>query len=1060
MQVAILGALLVADDAGRPVEVGGARLRALLTRLALEPGRVVGVDALVHDLWGDTPPADQLNALQSLVSRLRRALPGAPVESGPTGYRLTLDPGRVDALDFERLADAGRQALTGEPATARRLLTEALALWRGPALADTAGRPWADAAADRLAERRLAATEDRIDADLELGGHAAVLAELAALAREHPLRERIRGQHIRALYAAGRQADALAAYEDLRRSLADELGVDPSPGLQEIQLRVLRAAPEPRPTAAPRTNIPAQLTSFVGRDADLAEVAALLDRHRLVTLVGPGGAGKTRLAGETAVRVLARFPDGAWLAELAPVTGGAEVPQAVLGAVGLAADALPRDQPGGQQADALTRLIDLLVERRALIVLDNCEHLIESAARTAAELLARCPRLRILATSREPLGITGEALAPVAPLGLPPAGATPAEALARPAVTLLAALAAAVRPGFRVDASTIAPVIEICRRLDGMPLAIELAAARMRSLPVTEVAARLDDRFRLLTGGSRAALPRHQTLRAVVDWSWELLPPAEAALADRVAVFPGGITPDAAQAVCAGGPVTAVDVPDLLAALADKSLLQQLPGLQPRYRMLETLREFGTERLAATGDVAAVKRAHARHFLALAEEADPHLLGPEQIDWLPRVTAERDNLLAALRFSVDTGDADTAVRLGAALAWYWTLRGEHGTAATWLNAAADVPGDAPADARALCMVVGVLSSAASVHDFSQLNGRLAAARVVYPEPWSQHPMLGLLEPIAAMITDEEELAYRLLESLPEPSFPWGRATRHLVAAMLYENDGRFDEHRDRLKLALEAFREIGERWGLSATLAALGALRLADGDVEGSLAAYNEAHQLMGEITATEDASYTRTRLALAYARAGDLDRARAELETARGEAERSGSGLGLVTTELGMAELARDTGDRVEGRRLAEKALRGARDIAGGPPQLTAGVLATLATMDAEDGDPQRGRDRVREAVTLPGADRDMPVMGGVALAAAFVELRAAAPERSALLFGAALALRGTEDRGSPQVEQLRRELTEALGVETLHRIYNDGAARPREQAMDLLRGNSAATD
>ncbi|HST66535.1 MAG TPA: BTAD domain-containing putative transcriptional regulator, partial [Mycobacteriales bacterium] len=553
--MAILGALLVTDDAGRPVEVGGARLRALLSRLALDPGRFVGVDALVEDLWGDTPPADRLNALQSLVSRLRRALPGVPIESGPPGYRLALEAAQVDAPEFERLADAGRQALPTDPAAARRLLAEALGLWRGPALADAPGLPWAEDARDRLTERRLAATEDRIDAELALGGHAGVLPELVELTRDHPLRERIRGQHVRALYAAGRQADALAAYEDVRRLLADELGVDPSPALQEIQLRVLRAAPEPQPAAAPRTNVPAQLTSFVGRDADLAAVAAQLDRHRLVTLVGPGGAGKTRLAAETAVRVLERFPDGAWLAELAPVTGGAEVPQAVLAAVGLA-DTRPREQPGQpapSQAGAMTRLVDLLAQRCALIVLDNCEHLIEPAATLAAELLARCPRLRIVATSREPLGITGEALAPVAPLGLPPADATPAQALRHPAVTLLADRAAAVRPGFQVDDDTVAPVIEICRRLDGMPLAIELAAARMRSLPVTEVAARLDDRFRLLTGGSRTALPRQQTLRAVVAWSWDLLSPAEAALADRVAVFPGGITPDAAEADRGGG---------------------------------------------------------------------------------------------------------------------------------------------------------------------------------------------------------------------------------------------------------------------------------------------------------------------------------------------------------------------------------------------------------------------------------------------------------------------------------------------------------------------------
>jgi predicted ATPase/DNA-binding SARP family transcriptional activator/tetratricopeptide (TPR) repeat protein len=1054
VRVAILGALLVSDDAGRPVEVGGARLRALLTRLALEPGRAIGVSALVADLWGDTPPADEVNALQSLVSRLRRALPGAPIESVPTGYRLVVDPRHVDAAEFERLAAAGRHALHGDPAAARRLLTQALALWRGPALTECAGQPWADAAADRLTERRLAATEDRIDAALELGGHAEVLVEVETLARNHPLRERIRGQQVRALYAAGRQADALAAYEDVRGRLAEELGVDPSPALQEIHLRVLRATPEPQP-AVGRTNVPAQFTSFVGRDDDLAAVTALLDRHRLVTLVGPGGAGKTRLAAETAVRVLDRFPDGAWLAELAPVTEGAQVPQAVLGAIGLA-DPLRREQPGQGQADALTLLAELIADRCALIVLDNCEHLIDAAARTAAELLARCPQLRILATSREPLAITGEALAPVAPLGLPPSDAAPAEALAFPAVRLLADRASAVRPGFEVDADTVGPVVEVCRRLDGMPLAIELAAARMRSLPVTEVATRLDDRFRLLTGGSRAALPRHQTLRAVVAWSWELLTDAEAALADRVAVFPGGVSAEAAEAVCAGGPVHAADVPDLLAALADKSLLQQLPGGQPRYRMLETLREYGTERLAAAGEVAAMKRAHALHFLAVAEEADPHLRAPEQLEWYAKLIAERDNLTAAVRFAIDTGDADTAIRLGASLAWFWTARNEHVAAATLLTAAGDLPGDAPTDARAICLMVGAVSGAAVAADFNGLPERMTRARALNPGNWADDPMLSLLEPLAAMLAGDEQEAFELLERGPEPADPWTRATRLLLGAMLHENEGHFDEHRGYLKRALEAYREVGERWGLASTLAATGNARLADGDVAGSVEAYAEAHRLMAEITANEDASYTRTRLAAAYARGGDVPRARAELAAARVEAERSRSPIGLATVYLGMADLANETGDPAEARRFGERAQAEATSITGAPPQLLVVVEAFLAALDAEDGDADGGRERLRAAVVLPMADRDMPVMGIAALAAAYVELLAGRPEHSARLMGAALALRGTEDRGSRQVRRLRHDLEAALGEDGFERTYLEGAALPREEAMALLRGSA----
>ncbi|HYT10277.1 MAG TPA: BTAD domain-containing putative transcriptional regulator, partial [Mycobacteriales bacterium] len=771
-----------------------------------------------------------------------RALPGpALVESGPAGYRLALSADAVDATRFDRLARAGHGALvSGDAGEAARLLRDALALWRGPALADAGGQPWAAAAAARLDERRLAATEDRLEAELALGRHADVLAEIQGAAARHPLRERLQGLLVRALYAAGRQADALAAYEEVRRRLADELGVDPSPALAEVHLRVLRAdpglTPAPRGAAGPPTNLPAQLTSFVGRDGELAGLADQMSRHRLVTLVGPGGGGKTRLAVEAAARALGRFPDGIWLAELAPVTGADDVPQAVLGSVGLREprlreEARSRETEAWAPRDALSRLVEALGSRRALLVLDNCEHLVAAAASTAGELLARCPRLQVLATSREPLGITGEALAPVAPLGLPPLGpsSAAAEALEHPAVRLFADRAAAVRPGFTVDETTVGPAVEVCRRLDGLPLAIELAAARMRSLPVQDVAARLDDRFRLLTGGSRTALPRHQTLRAVVAWSWDLLSESERRLADRLAVFPGGLTAESAAQVCAGPDLPAEDVPDLLAALVDKSLLQPVGGREPRYRMLETLREYGLEQLAAADAVAAARRAHAAHFLALAEEAEPHLRRPEQVAWIARLTAERDNLLAAMRFATDVGDADTAIRMGAALAWYWTLLGHHAEAATLLGAVADLPGEAPPEARAVCLVMGAVSSAAAWHDFAGLRGRMEEAKALAADSWAEHPMLGLVEPVAAILGDEEPHALALLAVRPESRDPWARATRHFLAAMLYENEGRFDDYRDSLKRALEGYREVGERWGLANSLASLGSALLAEG---------------------------------------------------------------------------------------------------------------------------------------------------------------------------------------------------------------------------------------
>jgi DNA-binding SARP family transcriptional activator len=526
-------------DGERPVEVGGARLRALLTLLALEAGRVVPADRLIGDLWEADPPAGAPNALQSLVSRLRAALGNGRelIESRPAGYRLTLARSDIDAFDFETRVARARRA--GDPRAVAAELRDALALWRGPALADVAGAPFAEGPIARLEGLWLAATEERIEADLALGRYAELIPELEALTAAHVLREPLRGQLMRALYGAGRQADALAVYEETQRGLADALGVDPSAELENVYLSILRqdAALAPvRPVPASprgilppeesRTNLRAQLTSFIGRDTDLTRVGKLLGDARLVTLTGPGGAGKTRLSMEAGARQHDRVPDGVWLIELAPVTDPAEVVHAVLSVLGLretVALAGSRSRVPIEVSDPLDRLVAALAGKRLVLILDNCEHVIDAAATLADRLLAACPEVRILATSREPLGITGECLWPVEPLALPPVDADPEEALAYPAVALLADRAGAARPGFAVTHDNVADIVRICRALDGMPLAIELAAARSRALTPGQLAARLDDRFRLLTMGSRTALPRHQTLRAVVEWSWELL---------------------------------------------------------------------------------------------------------------------------------------------------------------------------------------------------------------------------------------------------------------------------------------------------------------------------------------------------------------------------------------------------------------------------------------------------------------------------------------------------------------------------------------------------------
>ncbi|WP_369822120.1 BTAD domain-containing putative transcriptional regulator [Saccharomonospora sp. CUA-673] len=420
MQVALLGPVRVETEDGTPADVGGPRLRMLLARLALDAGRAVPVEALIDGLWGDEPPAGAANALQSLVSRLRRALAAAGVEleSGAGGYRLAVDPDAVDIHRFERLATAGRRDLAaGRLDRAADTLTDALALWRGAALADVLDAPFAAGPATRLDERHTETREDWFETELQRGRHAAVLADLADAAKTHPLRERLAGLHIRALSTAGRQAEALAAYAELRTTLADELGVDPSTELQDVHLRALRGEYSPAATAVDR--LPRRLTSFIGRTDELDRLADLLEVSRLVTLVGPGGAGKTRLGIEAASRHPAQTRGTVWFAPLAGVRDADDVLPALSNALGVRDLRATETEAIWRQHDPFAQVVETLSGGEALLVLDNCEHVIDAAAELAEQLLLNLPSLRVLATSREPLAITGEALCQVGPLPVP-----------------------------------------------------------------------------------------------------------------------------------------------------------------------------------------------------------------------------------------------------------------------------------------------------------------------------------------------------------------------------------------------------------------------------------------------------------------------------------------------------------------------------------------------------------------------------------------------------------------------------------------------------------------
>ncbi|MGH3208272.1 MAG: BTAD domain-containing putative transcriptional regulator [Trebonia sp.] len=1044
MRVAILGPLEVHDDGGVAIAVAGARLRGLIARLALAGGQPVSTSALADAVWDCAPPADMANALQTLVSRARRALGGAAtVEQSAAGYRLAVGPDDVDALRFERLVAEGAVA-------------EALALWRGPALADAGD--FAGPFARRLEELRLDATVTFLSREIDAGGAAARVGELEALVAEHPLHEKLTGLLMRALAATGRQANALTAYEALRRRLADELGIDPGPQVQAVHLEVLRGEITLAGAAhdRARTNLRAQLTSFVGRQDEVIKLRKTLESYRLVTLVGPGGAGKTRLAAEVVAGVrddvAGGEPDGVWMAELASVTDAADVPKAVLGSIGLRESRLLPD--GSQRItsrDARTRLLEGLADAQALLVLDNCEHLIDACAHLADALLAHSPRLRIVATSREPLGITGESLFVVPPLG------------EDPAVLLFADRAAAVNPDFTLDSESHPLVTDIVRRLDGLPLAIELAAARLRTLPLAEISRRLTDRFRLLTGGSRTALPRHRTLRAVVEWSWDLLTPAERLLAERFSVFPAGAAPASVAAVCAGaglagGELAAGEADELLSSLVDKSLLQPVAD-GARLRMLETIREYGAEKLAGRGEVGELRRRHAAHYTALMREAAPKLLTRDQLSWLAVVRADRDNILAALRYWCDADDAGNALGLAVSLTIMTLLLGNETDTAEWIGEALAVPGEADTGLRtiaeALHVVLSVIEPAATSDaalasgTYPGLAERLDAVDI------EEYPVAGLLRPIFAVFFKDDERARGYLDQARAGRDEWLVAASWMMTASHAENDGNLTEMRVAAAKAVDQFRALGERWGLSSALRVVGNIGLLDGNLDAAIVAFTEAGRLLEEIGHREDLSQVQLRLAELAARQGDIARARELSVAARSAAEAVGSPIDRGAAAAWWAGFEAAWGDIDAARPLhadAEQLL--ARFSPAHPVRehLEATVATTGALIAIFDKDVGGAREQAVRAYRAAVAAQDMPLLALAGGAAAQLAFTLGQHERAAEVLGARTVARGADDPTDPIAVKLAPQLRAALGDERYETCYAAGKALGRPEAINRL--------
>ncbi|MEU1814089.1 BTAD domain-containing putative transcriptional regulator [Streptomyces roseifaciens] len=1223
MRYGILGTTQAHSGDGRPAALGGARLRALLAALALHPGRVRTAEALIDEVWGDEPPADAAGALQALVGRLRRAVGHDAVASAAGGYRLCAAPEDVDLHRFQQLAEDGARALAdGDPARAADLLGTGLALWRGPVLADLPGRA---ALAVRYEARRLDARRTQLAAAVALGRAEQVLPELAALCEEHPLDEPLHAVRLRALRAAGRPAEALAAYADIADDLSARLGTDPGPELRTLHAELLNpergaaygarhaaaprpgtpyapggsapdgatgprstppcppdhpaahgsaAAPQgtpdplpgtaaygattpnggatpgdaaephdrPYPPAAPAPggtgpspgapaphatplpppgNLRARLTSFVGREDDIAAIGGDLRAHRLVTLLGPGGAGKTRLSLEAAEAVAGDgggWRDGVWFAELAPVDDPATVPEAVLSALGgretvvrTTADGL-RAAGDASATDPLARLAEHCAPRRMLLVLDNCEHVVDAAARLAETLLAHCPGVTVLATSREPLGVPGEAVRPVEPLP------------DTVALRLLADRGAAARPGFRVEDDPEA-CAEICRRLDGLPLAIELAAARLRLLGPRTLADRLDDRFRLLTSGSRTVLPRQQTLRAVVDWSWDLLDGPERAVLRRLSVFSGGCDLAAAEEVCSDGPgagtgtgtaastgaahpgaVGARDVAVLLGSLVDKSLVVAEPaaGGEMRYRLLETVGEYAAERLDEAGERAGAEHRHLVAYRELARTADPLLRGPAQGVWLERLELEHDNLRTALRRAVAAQDEQEALCLALSMGWFWQLRDQRAEAAHWAEAVGAMGPDPFAEPVApvvplyvTCteqpppMAPDVLAEArrgvhlarlVSITDMAVIHApetqrrlrRISAAYADVPPQACRVP--GFIVFFAVLMTGDFERLYRTLDSMVarcrELGYAWELGhSLQLRSKIFNDQPGGLDQATADAEESVRIFRRLRDSWGVAEGLTGLGEVHERRGQFGLAAEDYREAVEQVRELGSTGQLPALRARLAGALVEAGTVGDEEGEqmLRDAIAEAEQ-GNTDAAVFGRLQLGVRVARTGRTAEAREIFEALVSdfGIRSVV----MFESLMCGQMAWLDTLEGHPADALPRLREALSMAGdplsalAVPQLPMTQLLFAAFAYAGLAdgeraepAARGEhalRAARLIGAGDALRPV-DFPVASVEREVREHTEAavrkvLGDDAYERAYAEGGGLTLEEAAALV--------
>lgn len=1034
LHIRLLGDFTVSVDA-QPVSKQHWRHRkaaTLIKRLALAERHRLHREQVLDLLWPELDSPAASNNLHYTLYVARRILDPDRAQSSSLlrlqTDLLTLAPPDLIWVDVDAFEAAALTAHRNGDATAYR---SALAAYGGELLPEDRYEDWAEERREplrRLYHDLLLTYARLLEQDGELPSATETLTQAIA---DEPLLEEAHLALVRLYARAGRRQQAIRQYEQLRQIMKESLGTEPDPAAQELYREILAGrvpivASSPtlvEKPPAPRHNLPSVLTSVVGRTNEQAVIQQLLRTTRLVTLIGAGGVGKTCLAQTVARELVDRYPDGIWLVELAPLTDGSLLERTLASVLGI------QVQPG---APLLAPLSVALGDRRVLLVLDNCEHVINACAGLVESILGACPQLHILATSREPLGAAGETIFTVPPLELPREEQTLPELAQQEAVQLFVERTRERQPAFLLSEQNAAAVIRICRGLDGLPLALELAAARTSVLAPEQIADRLSNTLDLLTGGSRLASPRQRTVRGAIDWSYQLLDDEEQHFFRRLAVFAGGWTLEAAEVL---GTTSSVggDILDLLSHLVDKSLVVVEPsGASLRYRFLEPIRQYARERLESK-EADEIRHRHAALFQALSEDAGPRLDGPEQDVWLGRLAVEHDNIRAALQWMLEHGQEEGALRLSSAIWRFWATRSYPGEGRQWLDRA---------------LMTGTAATAARVRALTAA-GTLARIQSDYP---AARRLLGESLTLARQL-GQRDAAMRSLAALGT------------IAAQ----QGDYAAARASLEESLALGRSLGDTEGIASALNILGIIAKQQGE-------YERASQLYVESLVLSRQLGNKRQIAKLLSNLGVVAQLQTELQKARGLLEESltlfrelddKDGLGMVLHNLGV--IAKEQHEYAQASILYTESLSLSREM--GDKHNTVKSLITLGTLRLLDDDPQGARVWYAEALELCRDLGDKEVTAYCLEGLAAVLRADAEPSRAVCLWAAAAALRDAigaplSPNGQLHFEQNLATARQALGDERFAAAWSEGGAMDMDQALmwalhlELLRGRTVNDD